>query len=86
MTLYAVMTEQKILFHSKSSTRLYDACHALAALMYPFKWLHTFIPLLPVLLAEIAQSPTPFMIGILSEARAAITEKLVGHFVFGPSY
>jgi myotubularin-related protein 5/13 len=87
LTLFcAVMTEQKILFHSRSSTRLYEACHALAALMYPFKWLHTFIPLLPVLLAEITQSPTPFLIGILSEARDAITEKLVGIIYSSPNF
>lgn len=33
----AVMTEHKILFHSKSFTRLTDSCRALTALMYPFR-------------------------------------------------
>lgn len=33
----AVMTEHKILFHSKSFSRLTDCCRALVALMYPFR-------------------------------------------------
>lgn len=33
----AVMTEHKILFHSKSFSRLTDSCRALSALMYPFR-------------------------------------------------
>lgn len=33
----AIMTEQKILFHSKSYSRLTDSCRALIALMYPFR-------------------------------------------------
>lgn len=33
----SVMTEQKILFHSKSYSRLTDSCRALVALMYPFR-------------------------------------------------
>lgn len=33
----AVMTEHKILFHSKSFSRLTDSCRALTALMYPFR-------------------------------------------------
>lgn len=34
----SIMTEQKILFHSKSYSRLTDSCRALVALMYPFRW------------------------------------------------
>lgn len=34
----AVMTEHKILFHSKSFSRLTDSCRALTALMYPFRY------------------------------------------------
>lgn len=33
----AVMTEHKILFHSKSFSRLTNSCRALTALMYPFR-------------------------------------------------
>lgn len=33
----AVMTEHKILFHSKSFSRLTESCRALTALMYPFR-------------------------------------------------
>lgn len=39
VTLFcAAMTEHKILFHSSSYSRLTDACHAVTALMYPFKY------------------------------------------------
>ena len=37
MIFCSVMTEQKILFHSKSYSRLTDSCRALVALMYPFR-------------------------------------------------
>lgn len=46
----AVMTEHKILFHSKSFSRLTDSCRALTALMYPFRYVHINTLMLIVLL------------------------------------
>ncbi|XP_037087660.1 myotubularin-related protein 13-like, partial [Pollicipes pollicipes] len=69
MTLFcAAMTEHKILMHSCSYSRLTEAFHALTSLMYPFKYSYVYIPVLPTLLLEVANTPTPFMMGAHSSA------------------
>lgn len=70
----AVMTEQKILFHSRSLTRLTDACHALTTLMFPFRYSHVYVPLLPSSIMEVACSPTPFIIGVHSSAQREVAD------------
>lgn len=75
LTLFcAVMTEQKILFHSSCVNRLTDACHALTCLMFPFRYSHVYVPILPSSITEVACSPTPFIIGVLSSARQKLHE------------
>ena len=77
LTLFsAVMTEHKILFHSKSYTRLHDACHALTSLMYPFKYSHVYIPVLPASLFEVLSTPTPFVIGVHSSRKNEVSDIL----------
>jgi myotubularin-related protein 5/13 len=73
------MTEQKILFHSKSYARLTEGCRALTALMYPFRQSHVYIPLLPAALTEVLSTPTPFIMGIHSSQKGEIVE-LVSDF------
>lgn len=70
----AIMTEQKILFHSKSYNRLTEACRALTALMYPFRYSHVYIPLLPAALVEVLSTPTPFIMGVHSSFRTEVAE------------
>ncbi|KAE8606245.1 hypothetical protein XENTR_v10010644 [Xenopus tropicalis] len=62
----AVLTENKVLFHSSSFQRLSDACRALEALIYPLKYSYPYIPILPAQLLEVLSSPTPFIIGVHS--------------------
>ncbi|KAL1114877.1 hypothetical protein AAG570_007701 [Ranatra chinensis] len=70
------MTEHKILFQSQSYTRLTEACRALTALMYPFKYTHVYIPLLPEALVEVLSTPTPFLIGIHSSLKTDFSETM----------
>lgn len=77
----AVMTEHKILFHSKSYTRLTDSCRALTALMYPFRYSHVYIPILPAALIEVLSTPTPFIMGVHSSLQTEITD-LVSSIIF----
>lgn len=70
----AIMTEHKILFHSKSYTRLTEGCRALTALMYPFRYTHVYIPLLPAALVEVLSTPTPFIMGVHSSLKAEVAE------------
>lgn len=65
LTLFcAALTELKILFYSQSFNRLTDSCTALVALMYPMKYMHSFIPILPAAVGEMWGSPMPFIIGV----------------------
>ena len=65
ITLFcAALTEVKILFYSQSFNRLTDSCTALVALMYPMKYMHSFIPILPAAVGEMWGSPMPFIIGV----------------------
>lgn len=68
------MTEHKILFHSKSYNRLSEACRALTALMYPFRYTHVYIPLLPAPLVEVLATPTPFIMGVHSSLKSEVAE------------
>lgn len=72
----AAMTELKILFYSKSFMRLSESCTALVSLMYPLKYSHVFIPILPSSLLEVLSTPTPFIIGVNSIHEAEIVDLL----------
>uniref|UniRef100_A0A4W3JXR7 SET binding factor 2 n=1 Tax=Callorhinchus milii TaxID=7868 RepID=A0A4W3JXR7_CALMI len=73
----AVLTENKVLFHSTSYQRLGEACRALESLMFPLKYSYPYIPILPARLLEVLSSPTPFIIGVHSMFHNEIQE-LVG--------
>lgn len=70
----AIMTEHKILFQSHSYTRLSEGCRALSALMYPFRYSHVYIPLLPAALVEVLSTPTPFIMGVHASLKTDVSE------------
>ncbi|KAK8735252.1 hypothetical protein OTU49_005586 [Cherax quadricarinatus] len=70
----SALTEHKILFHSHSYCRLTESCHALKALLYPFKYSHVYIPILPATLVEVLSTPTPFIMGVHSSLQHDIAE------------
>jgi myotubularin-related protein 5/13 len=79
MLLYcAAMTEHKILVHSTSYSRLTESCRALTSLMYPLRYTHTYVPILPAALLEILSTPTPFIMGIHSSMQTEITDVVSG--------
>lgn len=47
---------------------LSSCMHAVVALLYPFSWQHTFIPVLPASMVDIVCCPTPFLVGLLSSS------------------
>uniref|UniRef100_A0A915AWS5 Myotubularin-related protein 5 n=1 Tax=Parascaris univalens TaxID=6257 RepID=A0A915AWS5_PARUN len=67
--LSAILTDRKVLFRSSSMTRLADSCYAICALLYPFEYPHTFVPVLPEQLIEYLESPTPYIMGLLHSVR-----------------
>ena len=48
--------------------------HAVLALLYPFTWQHTFVPVLPASMLDISCSPTPFLIGVLAPCLDEVLE------------
>ncbi len=77
LTLFcAAMVELKVLFYSKSFNRLTEACKALAAVLYPMRYSHVFIPVLPSSLLEVLATPTPFIIGVNSVHEVEIADLL----------
>lgn len=53
---------------------LSQCCHAVVALLYPFVWQHTYIPVLPTAMLDIVCTPTPFIVGLLSSTLPQLTE------------
>jgi hypothetical protein len=51
---------------TKFTPRLTDSCMALVSLLYPMRYSHVFIPILPSSLIEVLSTPTPFIIGVSS--------------------
>lgn len=60
----AMLLERKIFFLSKSKTILNRICLALTTLIYPFKWNHVFIPVLPLKCIGCADAFVPLIMGI----------------------
>lgn len=53
---------------------LSSCMHAVVALLYPFSWQHTFIPVLPGSMLDIVCCPTPFLVGLLSSSMPKLKE------------
>lgn len=53
---------------------LSSCSHAVVALLYPFSWQHTFIPVLPSSMIDIVCCPTPFLVGLLSSSLPKLKE------------
>ncbi|XP_040568639.1 myotubularin-related protein 13 [Lepeophtheirus salmonis] len=78
LTLFcSAVTELKILFLSNSFSRLTDSCLALISLLYPLKYSHVFIPILPSALIEVLSTPTPFIIGLHASHRHEVLSDLL---------
>lgn len=72
----ACMTELKVLLYSCSFARLSAAARALVALMFPMRYSHVFIPVLPSSLLEVLATPTPFVIGVSSTHEPDVADLL----------
>ena len=60
----AVLLEKKIIFVSQSRTILGFAIEAFLAFVFPFRWEHVLIPILPAPLKEYLAAPVPIIVGI----------------------
>uniref|UniRef100_A0A3Q3D675 UDENN domain-containing protein n=1 Tax=Hippocampus comes TaxID=109280 RepID=A0A3Q3D675_HIPCM len=69
----SLLLERRVIFTADKLSTLSQSCHAVVALLYPFTWQHTYIPVLPPSMLDIVCTPTPFIVGLLSSSK----EKLV---------
>lgn len=72
----AILADFKILFFSRSYMKLYDACRAIEALLFPLKYTGVYVPVLPCFgsFLEFPAAPTPYIIGVHSSFRRLIEE------------
>ncbi|XP_003388654.1 PREDICTED: DENN domain-containing protein 2A-like [Amphimedon queenslandica] len=60
----SLLMERRVILAAQRLSTLSSCCHALLALLYPFEWQHTFIPVLPDELIDFCGSPLPCIFGI----------------------
>ncbi|KAI1889833.1 hypothetical protein AGOR_G00167000 [Albula goreensis] len=64
----SLLLERRVIFVADKLSVLSSCVHAMVALLYPFSWQHTFIPVLPASMVDIVCCPTPFLVGLLSSS------------------
>ena len=59
-----LLLEKKLYLICSSKETLLQIAHAFITLLFPFKWIHTYIPILPEKLRYFTESPMPLIFGI----------------------
>ncbi|KAL4613504.1 suppression of tumorigenicity 5 protein-like [Arapaima gigas] len=70
----SLLLERRVIFVADKLSTLSSCAHAVVALLYPFSWQHTFIPVLPSSMVDIVCCPTPFLVGLLSSSLPKLKE------------
>ncbi|XP_055980058.1 DENN domain-containing protein 2A [Sorex fumeus] len=70
----SLLLERRVIFIADRLSTLSKCCHAMVAVIYPFAWQHTYIPVLPPAMIDIVCSPTPFLIGLLTSSLPLLRE------------
>ncbi|KAJ7997893.1 hypothetical protein DPEC_G00216890 [Dallia pectoralis] len=70
----SLLLERRVIFTADKLSTLSQCCHAVVALLYPFTWQHTYIPVLPPAMLDIVCTPTPFIVGLLSSCLPSLKD------------
>ncbi|XP_062397435.1 DENN domain-containing protein 2C [Sardina pilchardus] len=70
----SLLLERRVIFIADKLGTLSRCAHSALALLYPFTWQHTFVPVLPASMLDISCSPTPFLMGALSPSLPQVLE------------
>ncbi|XP_041965359.1 DENN domain-containing protein 2B-like isoform X1 [Alosa sapidissima] len=70
----SLLLERRVVFVADKLSTLSSCAHAVVALLYPFSWQHTFIPVLPAPMLDMVCCPTPFLVGLLSSSLPRLKE------------
>jgi len=63
-TWHALALERQVLVISTQKSLLTTVCEILVSLLFPMRWSHAYIPLVPKFLISILSAPMPFLCGI----------------------
>ena len=79
----SLLSEKHIIFLANQGYLLFAVTQGLLSLMFPFCWMHTYIPILPVNQIDILDSPTPYIIGVISKKvdYNTLNDKYPGHVI-----
>ncbi|XP_067096717.1 DENN domain-containing protein 2C isoform X2 [Osmerus mordax] len=70
----SLLLERRVILIADKLSVLSRCSHAILALLYPFTWQHTFVPVLPASMLDISCSPTPFLMGALAPCLPQLLE------------
>ena len=62
--LSCALCEKKILLHSFDISKLPVIGEGLRTLLYPLRWTHVYVPVVPVELLNLVEAPVPFILGV----------------------
>ncbi|XP_070695540.1 DENN domain-containing protein 2D-like isoform X2 [Pempheris klunzingeri] len=71
----AAVLERRIVFIADELGTLSQIIHAVAALLYPFTWQHTFISIVPEILIDVVMAPTPYLLGVQKHLLDLVTDQ-----------
>ncbi|KTF79200.1 hypothetical protein cypCar_00045758 [Cyprinus carpio] len=74
MVFAATVMERRIIFISEELSTLSQVLHAVAALLNPFVWQHTFISIVPTVLIDVCAAPTPYLLGVQKSMLDLLTD------------
>ena len=79
----SVLCEKHIIFLANQGYLLFAITQGLLSLIFPFTWLYTYIPILPMTLIDYLDSPIPYIIGMLGNTVDIneLNEKFPGHVI-----
>ena len=73
--IFSLICETPIIVVSSDLGKMSRFCYALYSLIYPLKWHHLFVPILPNSLIDTVESPSPFIIGLHSSLVDGLKER-----------
>lgn len=59
-----LLLEKQTIIVSTNSYLLSTTCEILRSILYPFKWLHVYIPIIPEIMYGVLEAPIPFLLGL----------------------
>uniref|UniRef100_A0A8B9ZDH9 DENN domain containing 2D n=1 Tax=Buteo japonicus TaxID=224669 RepID=A0A8B9ZDH9_9AVES len=80
----SAVLERRLIFLAEELSVLSQCIHAVAALLYPFTWAHTYIPVVPECLLDTVCCPTPFMVGIQMRHLERVLDQPMEEVLHGP--